>query len=51
MMQPKPIPKPKQKEQRCKIVIRKSQDGKVISKEVSGECSKEQLQALQDIEK
>ncbi len=44
--QPQP-PKREPTEKKCKIVVKRKQDGTMI-KEIQGECSKEQLRALSE---
>lgn len=45
--QPKPQ---KQKEDKCRVVIKKKKDGSVV-KEISRSCSREHLRALSEIDK
>ena len=41
---------PKQKENKCKVTIRRSSDGKTISKEISDGCTREQLRTIREVD-
>lgn len=49
MFQERPKPQPKKERgNKCRISIKKKADGTTI-REISGECSKEQLRALSEV--
>lgn len=51
MFQPKVQPKIKEeKKGKCRIRIRKSQDGRTVDREISPECTDKQIKALLDSE-
>lgn len=41
-----PVKKPIEKDTTCKVITRKSRDGRVIERSIQGECNPSQLKAL-----